>query len=125
MSRVSRLGDVDARNQIGPQQIGQRSGVDLIGLDLGLGDDPRLKRVGQHDVLGGHHLLENLVEPVPVHARFEDDPAPRPPLDEPPKISADRVLDAPLAEHLAVAINHAIDAVSLVIIDANEARFRR
>ena len=43
------VGDPHARQVVGGQQLREDLGIDLVGLDLGLGDRPRLLRVGHHN----------------------------------------------------------------------------
>ena len=43
------IGLPDLRDVVRGEQLGERPGVDLVGLDLGLGDGPGPERVGHHD----------------------------------------------------------------------------
>jgi len=40
------VGHPNTGQEVGPQQLGQHPGVDLVGLDLGLGNGLRLHRIG-------------------------------------------------------------------------------
>ena len=62
---------------------------------------------------------------MPVHRGLEDDLATGPAFDKPPEVLRNGVIDAALAEHRALEIQRAINAVSLVVIDANEAWIER
>jgi hypothetical protein len=55
-------------NEAGPEQLGERGGVDCIGLHLGMGDrlqDLRIRQV-KVNALGG----EGVTEPIPAARRF-------------------------------------------------------
>jgi hypothetical protein len=59
------------RQKIGGEQLGQDASVDLVGLDLGLGDRPRLARVGHHDT--SNERREQHRDRVAVPRRLERD----------------------------------------------------
>jgi hypothetical protein len=61
--------DVHPRNETAAQQIGQNVGIDLVGLDLRLGNDSRFERVSQHDVLPRHGLFQDFELVFPRKSR--------------------------------------------------------
>jgi hypothetical protein len=48
-ARVWGVGHPDRRDEVGGEQLGQRPGVDLVGLDLGVGDGFGPQGIGDHD----------------------------------------------------------------------------
>jgi hypothetical protein len=65
--------DVTGRDDSQPQQHGQLPGIDLVGLDLRLGNQPNLIRIGNRDGLNRLDLFQYLAQPCPVQAALEDD----------------------------------------------------
>src|SRR3989449_11694131 len=56
--------NVGSGHEVGPQQVRQGGGINLIGLNAGTGNRLRLERVGQDEIWMA--LLNQLVEPHPV-----------------------------------------------------------
>ena len=60
-----------AGNEIAAQQRAQGVRVEPVGLDLRIGDEPRLERMGQNDLFDLLDLFEKIVGEPPVPAGFE------------------------------------------------------
>jgi hypothetical protein len=65
------VGHPHRRQVIGGQQLREDLGVDLVGLDPGLGDRPRLLRIGHHDTR--HTTLKGAHDRVRVSRRLQRD----------------------------------------------------
>jgi hypothetical protein len=76
----------------------------------------------QHDAFGGYFPLQNLKKPMPVHTSFENQVAFRPSSHQRAEILRAGVIDATSLQVAPLRIEHAIDAVCLVIIDTDERR---
>ena len=63
------VGQPHARQVVGGQQLGEHLGVDLVGLDLRLGDRPGLRRVGDHHAR--HPTLQQPRDRVRVAGRLQ------------------------------------------------------
>jgi hypothetical protein len=100
----------------------QNAGIDLVGLDLRLGNDARLEGIGQHNVLPRHGLFQNLEQPVSVHAGLKDYPTPGPSSHQRNKLLRAEVIDASSFQNHSLCVEHTEDTVAFVIVDADEAR---
>ena len=95
-------------------------GVDFIVFDLGLGDDPGLEGIGEHDVPVRHVGFQKFVEPRPVHSGFENHAAAGVLLDKVDEELQGAMIDVPLPEDAVGGIDDAKNAVSLVEIDSDK-----
>ncbi len=101
--------------QIGSEQMCQNRRVDLVGLDLGVGDRLDLQRMGENDI------ITNVVEPVvhhhPVARRLDNRMRVLPIAFEKPAQRLSVVLHPAGSQRLAAAVlNHQV-AVGFVIVD--------
>jgi hypothetical protein len=64
-----------ARQKVAAQQLGQHVGIDLVGLDLGLGDGFGLHWIADHDL--GHARPQRLDHRPGVGGRLQNDPVGR------------------------------------------------
>ena len=72
---VGRIGRMHGGQQVAAQERGERTGVEPVGLDLRVGDEPGLERMRQHHVRDTVDLAELVVEPAPIPAGLHDDAA--------------------------------------------------
>jgi hypothetical protein len=111
---------VDRRDEVAAQQGGERPRVDLVGLDLRLGDQPRLVRVREHHVLDAVEFAEFVVDPAPVPARLDHDLAG---FGEALEVGGKRrhlvVNDAGLADASADGVHGGRHGVFLVVVDSS------
>ena len=81
---------------------------------------PGLERVSLREVFQHHGLLQNFVEPVPVHRGFKDHASVGPALHQRGEVMRRVMLDAAFAEVAACGVNRMPDAVFFVVVDADE-----
>ena len=93
--------------------------LQVVGANSGPGMDPRLERIGYRDLLLRYFLLQNLKQPVPIHARLKNDSTLFPSPYQLPELLRPGVFDPPPLQHLSVPVDHAKHAVALVKIDSN------
>lgn len=115
--RGVRLGD-----EVTAVQSGQPTGVDLVGLDLGFGDDARLVGIGKGHIGYRLDLMEKIVEVAPIHGGLEDgaDAPGRESREEAGEAAQAVGFDAALLHGRAYGVQDVDDAIALVKIDAGE-----
>ena len=101
------------------QKSGKDVGIDLIVLDLGLGDDACLEGVGQDDVFMRKMRLKEFVEPSPVYGGLENHTAAGMSLDQVNEELWCAVVDAPFFKDAVGGINRAKNTVSLMEVDSD------
>src|SRR5690606_8222497 len=107
--------------EVPAQQIGELLGVELVGLDLRLGDDPRLVRVSQHDLVDSWHPVEHVVKLAPVPARLHRHFRAAGQAVENGAKPLSRVAgDASLNKAPAITVDRRNNRVALVVVDPNE-----
>lgn len=110
---------VDGGHQIAAQERGEGAGVEPVGLDLRVGDQPGLERMRQHHVLDAVDLAEFVIEPAPVPAGLHHDAAGLGQTGEVRREGGGLVLiDAGLADASAGGVLRGHHGITLMVVDS-------